>query len=96
MGDRSLREPTEYVIWAATGLLAVILGLGTAFVFWDALHRVASGRLADAGLTCFSVGLAILGLAVERPLHRAFFVIFAMALLAAYLLGGPQFARLVP
>jgi hypothetical protein len=94
MGDRSIGEPAEYVMWSAAGLLAMILGVGTAFVFWAVLHRASGSTLVDSGVTCFSVGVAILGLSVERPLARAAFVIFAMALLATYLLGGPAFARL--
>ena len=42
MGDRSLGEPSEYVIWGAAGLLAMILGLGVAFALWAALHRSPS------------------------------------------------------
>ena len=56
---------------------------------------VAERPLVDLAVTCVSAGLAIVGLGVERPAPRAFLVLFAMALLAAFLLGGPEFARLV-
>ena len=94
MGDRSLPEPAEFVLWTAAGLLAMVLGVGTAFVFWGAL-RAAEGTLADTGIACLSAGVAVVGLAVARPLHRAFFVLFAVTLLVAFLLGGPEFARLI-
>jgi hypothetical protein len=95
MGDRSLREPTEYVIWASAALLAVILGAGVAFGAWTALRQSANAPLAGAGVVTIGAGLAIVGLAVERPIYRAFFVIFAIGLVAAYLLGGAEFARLL-
>lgn len=96
MGDRTLREPANYVLWTSAGLLAIVLGGGVAFASWDALHRLAGGTLLDAGVTCISVGLAVLGLTIERPFFRSFFVVFAMTLLAAFLLGGPAFARIAP
>ncbi len=96
MGDRSLPEPAEYVIWVAAGLLSTIVGVGAAFAAWAALHRSASGGLAEAAVTLVSIGLAIVGLAIERPMYRVCAVVFAMALMASYLLGGPEFARLLP
>ena len=39
MPDRSLREPNEVVIWTSTSLLAIVVGLGTAFFLWLSLHR---------------------------------------------------------
>ena len=95
MGDRSLPEPTEFVIWAAVALLATIVGVGVAFGAWMALRLSATPLVAEAAIALTSIGLALVGMAVERPLYRAFVVIFALALMAAYLLGGPQFARLL-
>lgn len=89
-------EPAEYVIWVATSLLAAILGLGASFALWLGLHQSGKGLLPETALTCLSVGIAVLGLASPRPIPRAFLVIFAVALLAGYLAGAPEFAKLVP
>jgi hypothetical protein len=91
---RSMSEPAEYVMWGAASLLAVILGIGTAFVCWAGLHRADNALLAEAAITLLCAGLAVLGLAAEQPIHRVFCVIFAIALLVAYLLGGTAFGHL--
>ena len=96
MRDRSLPEPTEYVIWGAWALLATILGVGASFAAWLALHQSGRGLLVTAAMTTLSVGVAVLGLAASRPLVRVGLVIFAVALLAGYLLGAPEFARISP
>jgi hypothetical protein len=96
MPDRSLGEPTEYVIWGASGLLALLLGLGAAFVLWAGLHRSAEVALVDAAVAILGAGLLLLGLATERPLVRLFIILFAVMMAAGFAVGGPEFARLLP
>ncbi|MEO6836677.1 MAG: hypothetical protein ABI231_12340 [Candidatus Tumulicola sp.] len=96
MPDRSFPEPNEYVIWGASGLLALVLGLGTAFVLWVALHRSDYAGLATGAVVSLGLGLLLIGLAAERPLTRIFFVLLAAMLAIGYAVGGPGFARLVP
>jgi len=96
MPDRSLREPNEVVIWTSTSLLAVVVGLGTAFFLWLSLHRTDRPFVAQGAVGSLSLGLVLVGLSSERLLGRAFFVLLAVALAIAYALGGPEFARLAP
>lgn len=96
MGDRSYREPSEYVIVGAWGLLSALLGLGTSFVFWAALHRTAGNGIVLAAITSLGVGMVLLGLASERAILRLSLVLFAVTLILGYALGGPEFARLLP
>jgi len=92
----SLPEPNEYVIWASSSLLALVLGLGSAFFLWVALHRSDRAELAHGAVVSLGLGLLLIGIAAERPLTRAFFVILAIVLVAGFALGGPEFARLAP
>ncbi len=96
MPDRSLREPNEVVIWTSTSLLAVVVGLGTAFFLWLFLHRTDRPMVAQGAVLSLSLGLALIGLGSQRLLARIFFVLLAVALAVAYALGGPEFARLAP
>jgi hypothetical protein len=96
MGDRSVREPTEYVIWACVTLLGLLLGLASAFVLWAALQRSADGGLAHVAVGALGVGVVLIGLSVERPLTRAFMVSTAAMLILGYAVGGPAFAHLLP
>ncbi|MGA8535130.1 MAG: hypothetical protein WB615_13560 [Candidatus Tumulicola sp.] len=94
--DGSLRGPNEVVIWGASGLLALLLGLGGAFVAWFALHRTAETVMAQGAVGSLSLGIVLVGLGAQRPLTRVFLVLLAATLVLGYALGGPQFARLVP
>ena len=96
MPDRSLREPNEVVIWTATSLLAVVVGLGTAFFLWLSLHRTDRPFVAQGAVVSLSLGLVLIGLGSRRFLARIFFVLLAVALALAYALGGTEFARLAP
>lgn len=93
---RSLNEPNEVVIWTAASLLAVLLGLGSAFFLWLTLHRIDRPSVAQAAVLSLSLGLVLIGLGVRRPLTRLFLVLLAVALAVAYALGAPAFAHLVP
>jgi hypothetical protein len=96
MPDRSLPEPTDYVIWGASGLLALVLGLGSAFFLWVALHRTDRVDLADGAVASLGLGLLLIGMAAERPATRVFCVLLAVVLVVGFALGGPEFARLAP
>jgi hypothetical protein len=96
MPDRSLGEPNDVVIWSASGLLALVLGLGTAFFLWFTLHRSDQAIVAQGAVGSLSLGLVLIGLGAERPMTRVFFVLLAATLVAGYALGGPEFARLTP
>jgi hypothetical protein len=91
-----LREPSEYVIWGATSLLALLLGLGSAFVLWAALFRSSHADLARGAVGSLGLGVVLIGAAAMRPMMRMFFVLFGAALMLGYIAGGPEFARLVP
>ena len=96
MRDRSFPEPTEYVIWGASGLLALLLGLGSAFFLWVVLRHSEHPGLAAAAVYSLAAGVILIGVALERPLIRIFLILFAVALVASYAAGAPEFARLVP
>ncbi len=96
MREHSLPEPSDVVIWGASALLSLVVGLGTAFFLWMALHRAAQPMLAQGAVITLGVGLALLGLSTERPLVRLFFVLLAAVLVIGYALGGPAFANLTP
>jgi|SRR5580704_13027718 hypothetical protein len=94
--DRSLGEPNDVVIWTAAGLLALVLGLGTAFFLWFALHRADQVLVAQGAVGSLSIGLVLVGLGASRPMTRVFFVLLATTLILGYALGASEFARLVP
>jgi hypothetical protein len=94
MHDRYVREPAEYVIWAASGLLAIVVGLGMAFFLWVSLRHSAHAEIATASVVSLSLGTVLIGLAMERPLVRTCLVILAAMLLLSFAFGGPTFARL--
>lgn len=96
MPEQSVSEPTEYLIWGTTGLLALLLGVGASFVVWAALRRSADTVLVEAAVGMLGVGLLTIGLAVERPLTKLFLILFAVSLVLSFTFGGPEFARLLP
>jgi hypothetical protein len=96
MPERSVPEPSDYVIWGASSLLALVLGLGSAFFLWVVLHRSEHPELARGAVASLGLGLVLIGVAVDRPMTRAFFILLAVVLAAAFAFGGPEFARLAP
>jgi hypothetical protein len=94
--DRSLPEPSEFVIWATSALLALVVGLGAAFFLWMLLRRSGAPVLAEVAVVTLGVGIALIGLSSERALRRIFLVLLAAMLVVGYALGGPEFARLLP
>ena len=96
MPERSLTEPSDLVIWIASALLAPVTGLGAAFFLWGVLHHTGEPVIAQTAVVSVGVGLALIGLSANRPVGRLFFVLFAAVLVFGYVLGGAEFARLVP
>ena len=94
--DRSLREPTEVVIWAATSLLALVVGSGAAYFLWYSLRNSQETIVGLAAVVSVSLGLVLVGLGLQRPLTRIFLVLLAATLSLVYALGSPAFARLAP
>lgn len=96
MPERSLPEPSDLVIWSASALLSLVAGLGAAFFLWSVLHRAGRPAIAEAAVVTIGVGMALIGLSTDRSLGRLFLVLFAATLIFGYVLGGPEFARLLP
>jgi hypothetical protein len=96
MDERPHAEPTEYVIWSAGGLLALVVGLGAAFTLWTALGPLAQTGLAVLAVGALGAGLLLIGLAVPKPFARMILLVFAAALLTGFAFGGTQFGRLTP
>jgi len=94
MEREPLRARTDVVIWGSSGLLAAVLGLGCAFVLWMALRESAAMQVLTAGIVALGVGLVLIGFATPRALPRAFLIVFAVALVASFVLGSPSFAHL--
>lgn len=96
MPERSLPEPSEFVIWATSSLLALVVGLGAAFFLWMALRSSGAPLLAEGAVVTLGVGAALIGVSSEKPLRRVFLVLLAAMLIVGYALGAPEFARLLP
>ena len=94
MTHQELPQRSDVLIWAASSLLALLTGLGGAFLLWMALRTSALPMLANAAVLCVCVGLALVGLAIRWPLARATVLMAAAATAAGYALGGAYFASL--
>ena len=94
MQHEPVRARTDLIIWGSSGLLAVVLGLGSAFVLWMALRQTAATQVLTAGIVALGIGLLLIGLATPRALPRVFLVVFAVSLVAGFVLGSPSFAHL--
>jgi hypothetical protein len=88
-------QPSEIVIWAASGLLAILLGIGGAFFLWFGLHDGEHVQLAPLLVAGFGTGLFLLGMTSKRPLIRAIVMLFSLTLVLSFIVGSPSFARLV-
>lgn len=91
----SFHEPSDYVIWTTSSLLALLIGVGGAFLLWVPLHVVEQTGLASAAVGALGAGTVLIGLSLDKPLLRVFLVVMAAMLVLGYTLGGPEFARLV-
>jgi len=95
MHDRSYREPADYVIWATSAMLALLVGMAVAFFLWLGLHRVTESGLALAAVGMLAAGTVLVALSLDRPLVRVFLVVMAAVFVLGYTLGGPAFSHLV-
>ena len=96
MGSRPAQEPAEIIIWTATGLLGALLGAGTAYAVWTALHHTAQRGFLTGAVCALGLGLTVLGWTVNSATARIFAMVFGLALIVAFFLGGPAFATLNP
>ncbi|MHB8147907.1 MAG: hypothetical protein ACYDGM_11700 [Vulcanimicrobiaceae bacterium] len=94
MEREPVRARTDLIIWGSSGLLAAVLGLGSAFVLWMALRESAQMQAVSAGIVALGLGLILIGFSTTRALPRAFLIVFAVALVAGFVLGSPGFAHL--
>jgi hypothetical protein len=94
MGSRPVREPTELVIWSASSLLGIMIGIGTAFTLWAQLHRTAEQAILDGAVVAVGLGLALIAIAVDNFAGRLFVWAASAGLLLAFFAGSGLFASL--
>ena len=94
MGSRPVREPTELVIWSATALLGLVVGIGTAFSLWTQLHRTADQAVLDGAVLALSIGLSLIAVAVDNLTTRLFIWAAAAGLILSFFVGSGLFASL--
>ena len=87
-------EPSEVVIWGASSLLSLVVGLGVAFFFWMALHRAGQPVVADRARGEPRGGVGADRAFRRAPAAAAIFRAPGGNMVVAYALGGPEFARL--
>jgi len=90
-----IAEPSEIVIWGASGLLAILLGIGGAFVIWFGLRGVAHDQIVPLLVAGFGCSVLLLGMASKHHLLRTIVVLFAVTLVLSFVVGSPSFAHLV-
>jgi hypothetical protein len=90
-----VEAPAEIVIWGASGLLAVVLGIGGAFYLWFGFRGVEHAQVVPLMVAGFGTGVLLLGMASKHGLVRALAVLFAVSLVLSFLVGSPSFAHLV-
>jgi len=84
--------PADVIIWTSTAALAILTGVGAAFLLWRALHESPASNVAAAAVGALAVGFALVGVSLGRSVGRAFMLIMAVALAVAFFTGGPAFA----
>ncbi len=94
MGSRPVREPTELVIWSASALLGIVVGIGTAFTLWVQLHRTADQAILDGAVVAVAVGLSLIAVAVDNLTTRLFIWAASVGLALAFFAGAGAFASL--
>jgi hypothetical protein len=90
-----IAEPSEIVIWCASGLLAILLGIGGAFLLWFGLRGVAHDEITPLLVAGFGASLLLLGMASKQQLVRTIVALFAVTLVLSFVVGSPSFAHLV-
>jgi small-conductance mechanosensitive channel len=93
--DRAANDATDYVIWTTWTLLALLIGVGAAFVTWTELHPIAEYRLALAAVGFLGLGTVLIALSIERPLIRAFLYVVALMFVFSFALAPHEFAQLL-
>ncbi len=94
MGSRPVREPTELVIWSASSLLGIVIGIGIAFTLWVQLHRTAEPGVLNGGVLAVGAGLALVAIAVDNLTARLFIWATAAGLILGFFAGSGLFASL--
>jgi len=95
MKEHPAAVPAEIVIGVSTALLAVVAGTGAAFGLWLQLHHTAAPGVLTASVVALGVGLALVGLALQRSSARLFLVVAGVALVAAFFSAPGAFASLI-
>ncbi|MBV8638164.1 MAG: hypothetical protein JO322_08755 [Candidatus Eremiobacteraeota bacterium] len=95
MGSRPVREPAELVIWSASALLGLVVGIGTAFILWSQLHRGADQVVLDGAIIAIATGLSLVAVAVDNVIARLFIWAACAAMVIAFFAGATMFASLV-
>lgn len=94
MGSRPVREPTELVIWSASALLGIVVGIGAAFTLWAQLHRSADVAILDGAVVALGVGLCLIAVALDNLTTRLFIWAASAGLLLAFFAGSSLFQSL--
>jgi len=88
------RAIADMVIRASTAALAILTGVGAAFMFWSQLQHTAQPRLLAFGVVALCLGLALIGLAIRSVGTRAFLWLAAATLAVAFFAGSGAFSAL--
>jgi len=94
MGSRPVRETNELVIWGASALLGIVVGIGTAFSLWVQLHRTADQAVLAGAVVALAVGLSLIAVALDNLTTRLFIWAASTGLLLAFFTGSGLFASL--
>lgn len=94
MGSRPVRESAELVIWSATALLGVMVGLGTAFMLWSGFHHSTDPAIVDAAVVALAVGMALVAVAIDKLTIRLFVWAACATLLIAFFAAPGFFVAL--
>jgi hypothetical protein len=94
MGSRPVREPAELVIWSASSLLGVMVGIGTAFILWSQFRLVADQPIVDGTVVALAVGLSLIAVAVDNLTARLFMWAACATLAIAFFTAPGLFAAI--
>lgn len=87
-------DPAEIIVWFAASCLALVCGVGLAFLTWSVLRSAAVPGLWDAGAYALAGGLMLLSPRSQTPCLRLALILGAVAFVAGLALGGRLFAPL--
>lgn len=94
MGSRPVREPAELVIWSATALLGIMVGIGTAFMLWSGFHRSTDQAIVGAAIVALGLGLSLVAVAIDNVTVRLFIWSASLTIIVAFFSGAGFFAAL--